>query len=190
MTNLSPLGNIGKKIGQEVAEAVTKATKESKTNKTKKIFRGLEVSKKTKLKTDEPIGKHWSSDKEVAQDFAGRQMAPQYDKKNVLIEAEVDRKDILKGEEALDILRRRDYVKHEKEVPIKPGAKVKVTRITTTNTRNSGKKIKVTAELKEKYSPFLDDEKIGSYVQINPVVKSRRRIRKYPNGKELRIDNE
>jgi hypothetical protein len=185
---MSLLGKIGREIGEEVAKGLAKSAKASKT---KKIYRGVEVSKKTKvIKDDAPIGKHWSYDDKVAKSFTGTPKSPNYDKKNVLIEAEVDTKDILKGKKAKEVLESRNYRKQENEVPIKPGAKVKVTKIISTNTRKSGEKIKVTAETKKKYSPFLDDAKIGSYVQINPVVKSRRRTRRYSNGKELSIDNE
>ena len=184
---MSIIAKLGKEIGEEVVKGLAKSTKASKS---KKIYRGVEVDRKTKvIKDNAPIGQHWSYDEKIAKHFARTPMNPNYNKKNVIIEAEVDAKDILKGKAAKDILKSRNFREHENEVPLKPGAKVKINKIVTINTRESGEKIKITAESKKKYSPFLDDVKIGSYIQINPKTKSRKITKKFPYEKLLGIDN-
>jgi len=145
-----------------------------------KVYRGLSDTEAVDLA--KPLGVHWTTDINVARNFTGS--GPLKNKKTIIIEAHVNKNDIEKGPERFSLLQSRDYRKHEKEVAIKPGSKLKVVQVIREIGKESGPYTNVPA----KHPLFEDTLPEGGKVRINPGVRVRKRTRKFPYPKTISID--
>jgi len=101
-------------------------------NLSQQLFRGLRGNA-----IQEPLGTHWSSDKQVAHNFARADVPAAGDSTHAtVIEGLVQPKDTVnpKSREGREITR---GFPGEKEIPVKEGAKVLVTKVTKTKLTKS-----------------------------------------------------
>jgi hypothetical protein len=92
------------------------------------VFRGIKANEINW----EAGGRHWSTEKSVAGDFA------RFGRSRIIIEGTVSPDDVAAGKEKRGLDKARDTRSWENEIPIKPGAEVKVHKVTRERDREAG----------------------------------------------------